>query len=339
MISDFRLPILDWGKSMKQRSWLQWLNSSSDNLKFKTCPEPSRRIENPKWVGIFAIALTFAFGGAVAQAQQPKKVPRVGWLAADSHAPTRESFRQGLRDLGYVEGQNMLIEWRFTEGKSDRFLELADELVRLKLDVIVAGNASAVKTLKRATTTIPIVMASYAGDPVADGIVRSFARPGGNVTGVIPVAQELSGKRLELLKETLPKVSRVGVIWDPDEAGTQTQWKETQTVGRGLGLKLLPIEVRNPGELDKAMEAARRDRLGAIVVLRDQITYLLRKQIVALAERNRLPGMYPQGEFVEDGGLMSYSGNNRAQYQRAAYYVDRILKGAKPADLPVEQPT
>jgi putative ABC transport system substrate-binding protein len=276
---------------------------------------------------------------ASAEAQQPTKVPRIGYLAADPRAPTREAFRQGLRDFGYVEGESIFIEWRFTEDKSDRFPELAAELVRLKVDVIVSGNSSAVSILQRATTTIPIVMATYGGDPVADGIVTSFSRPGGNITGVVSLAPELGGKQLELLKETLPKLSRVAVMWSPDDSAARIQWQEIQTAAGALGIQLLSLEVRAASELDKAIETAARARVGALVVLRGGTSYLLRKQIVALAEKHRLPGMYFASEFVEAGGLMSYSGNNEAQYRRAATYVDKILKGTKPADLPVEAPT
>jgi putative ABC transport system substrate-binding protein len=274
-----------------------------------------------------------------AEAQQPKKIPQIGYLANDSHAPTRETFRQGLSDFGYVEGQTIQIEWRFTEGKPGGFPEFAAELVRLKVDVIVAGASGAVSFLQRATRTIPIVMTGYGGDPVADGIVTSFARPGGNITGLVTLAPDLSGKQLELLKEIVPKLSRVAVMRNPDDSGAQLQWERTQTAARALGLQLLSLEIRSVSELDKSMEAATRGRVDALMVLRGGLSYLLRKQIVVLAEKNRLPGIYFAGEFVEAGGLMSYSSINDAQYRRAAYYVDRILKEAKPADLPIEAPT
>jgi putative tryptophan/tyrosine transport system substrate-binding protein len=284
------------------------------------------------------VALLFALC-LPADAQQPKKVPRIGWLGADPEAPTREVFRQGLRDLGYVEGQSILIEWRFAEDKPDRFPELAAELVRFKVDVIVAGNAAAVGALKRATTTIPIVMTTYGGDPVADGIVASFARPGGNITGLTPLDPELIGKQLELLKETLPKLSQAAVMWKPDDSGSALQWQETRTAAAALGIQLLSLEVRTPGEIDKAIESATRGRRDGLLVLRNPLFYVLRKRIVTLAEKGRLPAMYPIGDFVEAGGLMSYSGNNDVQYRRAATYVDKILKGTKPADLPIEAPT
>lgn len=212
-------------------------------------------------------------------------------------------------------------------------------MVHLNLDVIVAGNARAAKALKQATTTIPIVMAMYPGDPVADGVVTSFAKPGGNLTGVIPLSPELTGKRLEYLKKTVPKLSRVAVMWNPDSAGTRSQWEETQIAARLLGVKLLSLEVRSPNEIGKAIDEAKRGRVDALVVLSDPLFYLHRKSVAALVEKMRLPGMYPLDDFVEAGGLMSYSPNNGAQYRRAAYFVDRILKGAKPGDLPIEGPT
>jgi putative ABC transport system substrate-binding protein len=290
-------------------------------------------------IGLLAIFVILVACGERVRAQPPKKVPRIGWLGADPQAPTRQTFRQGLRDLGYVEGQSILIEWRFAEDKPDRFPDLAAELVRLKVNAIVAGNAAAVVALKRATTTIPIVMATYGGDPVADGIVASFARPGGNITGLTPLDPELIGKQLELLKETLPKLSQVAVLWKPDDSGSALQWRETRTAATALGIHLLSLEVRTQGELDNAIESATRARVNALLALRNPLFYVLRKRIVTLAEKGRLPGMYSIGDFVEAGGLMSYSGNNDAQYRRAATFVDKILKGTKPADLPIEAPT
>ena len=282
------------------------------------------------------LLLTTAFS---AQAQQPKKLPRIGYLAGDPHSPSHEAFRQGLRDLGYVEGQSILIEWRYAGDKSDRFPELAAELVRLKVDVVVAANAAAVSSLRRATTTIPIVVAAYGGDLVADGIVASFARPGGNITGVTPLDPDLIGRQLDLLKETLPKLNRLAVMWKPDDSGSPLQWQETQTASGSLGIQLLPLEVRTAGELDKSIESATRGRVDALLVLRNALFYVLRKRLVLLAAKSRLPGMYPSSEFVDDGGFMSYGANNNAQYRRAATFVDRILKGTKPADLPIEAPT
>ncbi len=289
------------------------------------------------WSSILVATLVLVFGVG-ADAQQPKKIPRIGYLAADPRAPTRDAFRQGLRDFGYVEGQSILIEWRFTQDKPDRFSEFAAELARLKVDAIVSGNSSAVAILQRTTTTIPIVMATYGGDPVADGIVTSYAKPGGNITGVVSLAPELSGKQLELLKETLPKLSRLAVMWNPDDSAARVQWQELQAAAGALGIHLLSLQVKASTELDKAIEDAERGRVDALVVPRGGLSYLLRKQIVALAERHRLPGMYFASEFVDAGGLMSYSGNNDVQYRRAAYFVDKILKGTKPTEIPLEAP-
>ena len=289
------------------------------------------------WSSIAVATLVLVFG-VTAVAQQPKKIPRIGYLAADPRAPTREAFRQGLRDFGYVEGESILIEWRFIEDKPDRFSEFAAELARLKVDAIVSGNSNAVAILQRTTTTIPIVMATYGGDPVADGIVTSYAKPGGNITGVISLAPELIGKQLELLKETLPKLSRLAVMWNPDDSAARVQWQELQTAAGAFGVHLLSLQVKASTDLDKAIEDAARGRVDALVVPRSGLSYLLRKQIVALAEKHRLPGMYFASEFVDAGGLMSYSGNNDAQYRRAAYFVDKILKGTKPAEIPVEAP-
>jgi putative tryptophan/tyrosine transport system substrate-binding protein len=282
-------------------------------------------------------ALLFALS-VPATAQQTKKVPRIGYLAGDPKAPSHEAFRQGLKDLGYIEGQNIFIEWRFAEDKPDRYSEFAAELVRLKVDVIVAANAGAVGALKRATQTIPIVMEAYGGDPVADGIVASFAKPGGNITGMMPLDPELSGKQLELLKETLGKLHLLAVLWNPNDSGSQVQWQQTQNAAKEQGIQLFSLEVRTSGELEKAVETATRERVAALLVLRNPLFYVLRNRIAALAEKNRLAGMYPSSEFVEGGGLMSYGSNNNAQYHRAATFVDKILKGAKPGNLPLEAP-
>jgi ABC-type uncharacterized transport system substrate-binding protein len=300
---------------------------------------PKSAIQNRKLVGIVVLAAILMVSGARAEAQQAKKMPRIGYLASDSKSPSHEAFRQGLRDLGYLEGQSIVVEWRYAEDKPDRFPELAAELVRLKLDAIVAANVAALAALKRATTTIPIVVASYGGDLVADGIVASFARPGGNITGVTPLDPELSGRQMELLKETLPKLSRLAVMWKPDDSGSPRQWQETQTAAAALGIQLFSLRVQTSGELDKAIGGAMRGGTNALLVLRNPLFYVLRKRIVNLAEKSRFPGMYPSSEFVDDGGLMSYGANNNAQYRRAATFVDKILKGTKPGDLPIETPT
>jgi putative ABC transport system substrate-binding protein len=273
------------------------------------------------------------------EAQQAVQLPRIGYLAADPQTRTRDSFREGLRDFGYIEKESIFIEWRFAGNKLERLPELAAELVALKPRLIVAGNAPAVKALKQVTTTIPIVIAYYGGDPVADGILTSFAKPGGNITGSVPLASELIGKRLELLKDTLPSLSRLAILWNPAVLPVRSQWEQTRDIARALGLQSLSLELRTPDDIERIIEAAKREQVNALFVLNDPLAYMHRKQIVTVAERVRLPGMYASDDFVEAGGLMSYSPNNEAQYRRAAYYVDKILKGAKPADLPIEQPT
>ena len=200
---------------------------------------------------------------------QAQKIPRIDYLAGDSHSPSREAFRQGLKDLGYIEERNILIEWRYAEDRPERFPELATELVHLKLNVLVAANAAAVAALKRSTMTIPVVVASYGGDLVADGIVASFARPGGNITGVTPLDPDLSGRQIELLKETFPKLARLGVVWKPDDSGSARQWKETQTAAGGLGIQLLSLSVQNSRELDKDIASASQGGGNALLVLRN----------------------------------------------------------------------
>ncbi len=275
----------------------------------------------------------------LAEAQQPKKVPRVGILRLGSPPdPFVEAFRQGLRDLGYMEGKNILIEYRYAEGKSDRLPNLAAELVRIKSDVIVTADTPPIRAVKNATREIPIIMGNVA-DPVAAGLVASLARPGGNITGLSNLAPELDGKRLELLKETLPIVTRVAWVWDPGNPGLTVRLKQMQAASQALGLKLQALEVRNPEELESAFKAALREHAGALLVPAVMVSSY-RRQIVDFAEKKRLPLIYDTREFVEQaGGLMSYGPDFSDLWRRAAWYVDKILKGAKPADLPVEQPT
>jgi putative ABC transport system substrate-binding protein len=297
------------------------------------------KIQNPKWVGIFAIALTFVLGGVGVEAQQPKKVPRIGFLLqAAPTSPQVEAFRQGLREFGYIEGKNILIEYRHTEGKPDRLPDLAAELVRLKVDLIVVSGALATSAAKKATGEIPIVMA-VAGDPVASGHVASLGRPGGNITGLTNLAPELGGKRLELLKEVIPGLSRVAVISDPRNPVFTLQVREVESSARALKLQLQIMEVREPNDFDSAFASAQKVHAGAVGTLASAFLGAHREKLVNLAEKSRLPTMYHNSGFVEVGGLMSYGVNNFDLYRRAAVYVDKILKGAKPADLPVEQPT
>ena len=298
-------------------------------------------IQNPKWVGIFAMALTFIFGGVVATAQQPKKVPRIGFLGASSAsvlAARIEAFRQGLRDLGYVEGKNIVIEWRSAEGKLDRLPALAAELVRLKVDVIVTTGPAPTRPAKEATSTIPIVMA-FDNDPVGNGFVASLARPGGNITGLSTLAPEISGKQLEVLKEIVPRLSRVAVLGSSTTPGNAQSLKETELAAGAFGVKVQYLDVRDPKDIDTAFRATGKGRADAILVLTSPVFNPYRTEIADLAAKNRLPAIYSTPEFVEDGGLMTYGVSLTDLYRRAATYVDKILKGAKPVDLPVEQPT
>ena len=277
----------------------------------------------------------------LADAQQPKKVPRIGYLSLldpSSDSARIEALRQGFRELGYVEGQSFAIESRYAAGNPDRLAGLADELVRLNADVIVVGGSTATRAAKNVTKLIPVVMA-HGSDPVELGFVESLARPGRNITGLTHMAPELGGKRLELLKETIAKLSRVAVLTDPGTQGHGPQIKELEIAALALGLRLRPVEVRVANELESAFLAMSRERPGAFIVLQLPTLDRLRERIVHLAAKNLLPAMYPNSEYMETGGLMSYSADIVAMFRRTAYYVDKILKGAKPADLPVEQPT
>jgi len=276
------------------------------------------------------------------EAQQPGKVPRVGFLGPRSRSdgtPYLDAFLQGLRELGWVEGQNIAIEYRFAEGRLDRLAALAAELVRLKVDVILAASTPPAVAAKSATSTIPIVMATSA-DPVELGLVASLARPGGNVTGLsFSVALDVVGKELELLKETVPKVRRVAVLWNPANPGNTLAMKTLRNTARSLSVQLQLLEARSPNEFEAAFAAMAREGAGALLVVPDSIFGLHRARLQDLAAKSRLPAMYGLREHTEAGGLMSYAVDLRDSFRRSATYVDKILKGAKPADLPVEQPT
>jgi len=286
-----------------------------------------------------------ALGAAplAAEAQQAAKIARIGYLAtnpATSPHP-REAFLQGLRDLGYVEGRNLVIEYRHAEGKVEQLPALAAELVALKVDVIVASGTLAALAAKQATSTLPIVF-NPAGDPVGSGLVTSLARPGGNVTGLSAFAPELIGKRLELLKQAVPGVSRVAVLWQPGAFGERAEMdtlKRAEVAARDLGVPLQFVEARGPADFDRAFSDMTRARAGALTVLASNMFNSERRRLVDLAAKNRLPALYSARELVDAGGLMSYGANLADLNRRAATYVDRILKGTKPADLPVEQPT
>jgi ABC-type uncharacterized transport system substrate-binding protein len=277
-----------------------------------------------------------------AEAQQPAKIPRIGYVSGTGSTsdpgPYVEALRQGLRDLGYIDGKNIVIEYRGAEAKLDLIPSLVNELVQLKVDVLVVPILSAARAAKQATKTIPIVMVT--GDPVAAGIVDSLARPGGNLTGLATLNPSLSGKRLELLKEVVPQLSRVGVLWQPVPDDPSTTFEEYKAAARALKVQVQSLEVRGPNlDLDGAFQTAAKGRVNALITVTSAPLFLQRKRIADLAIKNRLPTLYQGSAWVEAGGLMSYSANDLELFRRAATYVDKILKGTKPADLPVEQPT
>ena len=290
---------------------------------------------------VFALGAIFLTLSYPSEAQQPTKVPRIGFLAGVSPSAISarlESFRHGLRELGYVEGKNIVVEDRYAQGKLDRLRELASELVRLKVDVIVSAGPQATRAAKEATSTIPIVMAQDF-DPVGTGFVASLARPGGNITGLSTLSPEISGKQLELLKETVPKLSRVAVLGNSTSPGNAQALREMELAGGAFGVKLQYLDVLSPNDIETAFRAASKGRADAVLVLPSPVLTSQRTQIVDLAVKSRLPAIYYIREFVEAGGLMSYGVSLNDLDRRAATYVDKILKGAKPADLPIEQPT
>jgi ABC-type uncharacterized transport system substrate-binding protein len=288
------------------------------------------------WSLITVLLTTFSSAGA----QQPTKVARIGFLGATSASANTarvEAFQLGLRDLGYVEGKNIIIVYRWAEGKTERLPDLAAELVQLKVDIIVSVGPSVTRPLKEATKTIPIVM-GFDNDPVGSGFVASLARPGGNVTGLSALFPELSGKRVEILKEVVPMFSRMAVFGTSNQPGTAQTLKETERAAGAVGVQLQSLDILDPKDIETAFGAVRKGRAQAGLVLSSAVIYSRRTQIAELAAKNRLPVIFPQSEFVEDGGLMSYATHYPDLFRRAASYVDKILKGAKPADLPVEQP-
>jgi putative ABC transport system substrate-binding protein len=316
---------------MKDKTLVRSIGVRPDN--------PKSAIQNPKWPGL-ALAVAFALCGAVAEAQQAGKVFRIGFLdnsTASGGAVLVEAFRQELRKLGWIEGKNITIEYRFAEQKSARLPELAADLVRLKVDLfVVAGTLSALAA-KRATTTIPIVMATTA-DAVGAGLIASLGRPGGNVTGLSSLGTELTTKRLEILKDAIPRLARAGVLRPP--GGQTLQLKELRAAALALKLKLEELDTQLDAKgLESAFQTAKQKQVGAIMTTTGRRFFAERKRIVELAGKYRLPAIYFQKEFVDEGGLMSYGADFDDLYRRTAGYVDKILKGAKPADLPVQQST
>jgi putative ABC transport system substrate-binding protein len=289
------------------------------------------------------IGLALAAGvtlALVAEAQQSGNLHRIGYLANSTGIERREeALRNRLRDLGYVEGQNLAIEWRFSRGKLDRLPDLAVELVRLKVDCIIAVGVAPTRAARQATNTIPIVMGNADDDPVRHGLVASLARPGGNVTGFTNIGSELAGKRLELLRDAFPKVSRVAVLYDPRGAGSTGHVRESESAAAALRMELQPLEVRSPEVLKTTFQAAVKARADALIVVHAGLLQTQRVRLVELAARTRLPVMYTQSDFVLAGGLMSYDSDDEERYHGVATYVDKILKGAQPADLPVVRPT
>jgi putative tryptophan/tyrosine transport system substrate-binding protein len=288
----------------------------------------------------FLLANSVLVSSLPAEAQETKKVPRIGYLSVlslSAMADRTEAFRQGLRELGYVETKNMIIEWRYGGEKSDRVSDLAAELVRLKVEVIVSGGNSATLAAKKATNTIPIVM-TQASDPVASGFVASLARPGGNITGLSTLAPELSGKRLELLKEIVPKLSRVAVLGTSTSPGNAQELREVELAAGALGLKLQYLDVLSFRDIETAFRAASKEQVDAVLMMSGAVGSSQRKEIAELAVKRRFPVMYESARSVEAGALMSYGVSYTDLDRRAATYVDKILKGRSPADLPVEQP-
>jgi putative ABC transport system substrate-binding protein len=313
-------------------SWVRWLDFSSDN--------PKSPIQNPKWLGLSVIVFVLLVTGVVARAQQPEKIRRIGFLLASSTSsqePRLQAFTQGLRELGYVIGKNIAIEIRSGEGKADQLVAEANELARLKVEVIVSGGPTSTRAARKATSTIPIVV-TLEGDPVGDGLVESLARPGGNITGLSTLSQELGGKRLELLKEIVPRLSRVAVFYSIGQRNA-AQENEVDTAARVLGLELKKFKLRDSNDIESVFQAAVKERAGAVLAQAMAVLLSHRRRVAETAIHRQLPTMFAREEFVDAGGLVHYAASTSDLSRRAATYVDKILKGAKPADLPIEQPT
>jgi putative ABC transport system substrate-binding protein len=295
-------------------------------------------MERRTFIGVIAGGLLAS--PLAARAQQAAKVARIGFLGngtAALEANLVGPFREGLRDLGYVEDRNILIEYRWAEGKYERFPALIAELIALKVDVIVTAGTPASLAVKKATTSIPLVMVAV-GDPISVGLVVSLARPGGNITGLTSISAELEGKRLELLREVIPRLSSIAVLWNPANAWAVGAEKEVQAAAQAFRMRVQSLQVRSPEGFDNAFAAIVKERPAALLMIADRLFLHNRARIVDFEAKHRLPGVYPYRELVEAGGLMSFGPSYAGMHRRAAYYVDKILKGVKPADLPVEQP-
>jgi putative tryptophan/tyrosine transport system substrate-binding protein len=307
-------------------------------------PANGKWFRGRQWVGLSVIAFVLVVCEAAAEAQQSKKLPRIGYLSSRDRASDSsraDAILLGLRELGYSDGQNIFIEYRYADGKRERFSELAAEMVRLKVDIIlVVGGDALVRPVMNATKTIPIIMTGGGADPVSTGLIQSLARPGGNVTGVTSLVVDLSGKRLELFKEAIPKLARVAVLYEPTNPASVSEVKELlPAVARALRLTLQNWEVRTADDFDKVLASIGKQRPDGIYVSPGALVNTNQKRIAEFAINRKLPSLFARREVIEEGGLMYYGGDLVESYRRVAYYIDRILKGAKPADLPVEQPT
>jgi putative ABC transport system substrate-binding protein len=314
-------------------------NGRGENMNYTKGDGWSRR-EFLRAATVAGTAGFLGLGSEAAQAQQPARIPRIGILvvaSASSQSARVEAFRRRLRELGYVEGKNIVIEYRYAEGKLERLPDLVAELVQLKVDVIVPAGGPAILAAKKASATIPIVFVT-ASDPVGSGLVSSLARPGGNITGLSIMAPDLDGKRLELLKEAFPKVARVAFLWHAGGERGNLALTDMEAAAKALGVKLQSLEVRSLDDFDSAFARAKRDGAQALITIPGPLINTQQRQVLDFAAKNRLPAMYPTSEFVEAGGLMSYAPSYTDLFRRAADFVDKILKGTKPAEIPVEQP-
>ncbi len=315
---------------------IRFFAAQSDNLKAAPRTKSGPADKNLKLVGLVALVLAFALCSAVVGAQQPAKIPWIGYLAGSGSGPS-PAFVQGLRDLGYIEGKNIAFAFRTVEGKRERYSDLAAELVRLKVDIIIADGSPPTLALKKATSTIPIVMAN-SSDPVGTGLVASFARPGGNVTGLTNITGELGGKILDLLKEVVPKLTRVAIL-TTKSAANDAFLKEAEVPARALKVQLIPVMVQSSDDFEGAFRAMTKEKVNGLVMRLNPSLYSAHfKRIAELTIKNRLPSIAGVPTWVDDGGLMSYGSDLNDQYRRAAVYVDKLLKGRKPAELPIEAP-